>query len=193
MAEMQTKPAAEAPRLITLTEDQFDRLLAKAGGAGDDATFAKQLAEAHRQAIRPENSMAPGISVFNPLGERDHPNPQLTCKTYQNGIELEHESLTREELTLFNRLAPGDYLVTKSDLTRVPFLVREERDGNGRLQKRHVTFPCKELEDRMGLPGTVDMLREVLGEALSPADVAALREKNQRLEAQLAARGAAVA
>lgn len=190
MAGTDTKPA-ESPRLVTLTEEQFNRLLAQGGGAGKDDVFAKQLAEAHRQAIRPENPIAPGISVYNPLGERDHPNPPLLAKTYQNGIELEHESLSRDEITLINRLTPGDYKITKADLTQVKFLVRDEADGNGVVQKRHLAFPCKDLEDRLGLPGIVPMLREVLGETLTSADLERLQAQNAVLTAKLAAVSAA--
>ena len=187
--------------LVTVTMDQLQRLVSSAVSAalasrpqdgvqeGANERFAKMLAEANRQALRPENPQAPGISVYNPLGERDHPKPALAGKMTQNGIALEPESLDREEIELLNKLRHGDYTVTKTDGTRVPFLVRDEKDDAGRLQKRHIGYRAKEKDDLIGLPGLKGMLREVLGVAPTSAEEVRLKEQVASLQARLASVG----
>lgn len=156
-----------------------------AGMSAED--FAKINAEANRQVLRPENPQAPDVSCYNPLGERDHPRAAFIChKVYQNGIELEREHLDREEIELINALKPGQFKVTKTDGTQTEFLVKDERDANGKLAARHMTFRAKERHDLIGLPGLKAMLREVLGLAPTSAEEVALRERVAVLEARLA-------
>ena len=130
-----------------------------------------------------ENEFPPEISFLNPLGERDHPRPELKCRIVWAGYEEKKESLTREEIELLNQIEPGDYRVTKSDGVTIPFTVKAKQGNNGKLEMLRFSFPCKNVEDRMGIRSKVDWLREVLGEK-GPSSAALLAEIAQ-LRAQI--------
>lgn len=176
------------PETVTLTVEELKELVARnsTAPAFDVEAFARLTAEANRQALRPENTVAPGISAYNLLGERDHPKPPLVCKMYHNGIELEPEHLTLEEVDLLNRLKGGRFFVTKTDGTKLQVIVNDERDEGGRLNKRHIIYKAKELTDLMGLTSMVSMCREMLGESPDDPEKEALRARVQNLEAKLA-------
>lgn len=84
---------------------------------------ADRVANATRIASRPENQVAPNISVYNPRGEKDFPKPPLKCRMLLPW-DAEPESLTREEVELLNLLRPGEYIVRRNDSTKVKITVR---------------------------------------------------------------------
>lgn len=77
----------------------------------------------------PSNMHAPGISAFNPRGELKYPRPKLKCRVFLPW-EAEVESLTREEIELINLLEPGEYVIKRSDESRVGITVAGSRNVN---------------------------------------------------------------
>ena len=175
-------PATLAEALIAIA-DALKTL--KAG----DNTSATHLAgiEAlllQQERTRPHENLfnPPLISHFNPLGERDHPRPDLKCKMFWVGYEATKDGLTREEIDLFNRMQPGEFRVTKADGSTIPFSVGSRYADSGALEHMTFHFPCKNDTDRHNHASKTSYLREVL-EGASPsvsgllAEVAALKAR----------------
>lgn len=145
----------------------------------------------HENARPKENRQHPGISSLNPLGERDHPRPELKCKMYWVGFKVTKDSSSREEIELLNRLEPGNYRVTKANGRTIPFTVEARKGLNDKLERMMIHFPCKSTEDRGDHMPMTSYLREALGEGLPNADI--LMKQVLALQAELAARKAAAA
>lgn len=156
--EKQTKQT-EAPQLMTLTMEQFERLL---GNRGDSDEFLKKQAqyqaEANKKALRPENEQHPGISVYRPNGRK---NLELKCKTFWVGYPLDVDTLTEDEVRLINEIdRVGEYTFTKSDGSASKISVTGERDANGNWTRMLFHFPCQG-DDRYSLPSMKSILTEV--------------------------------
>lgn len=123
-----------------------------------------------REAARPHENVfnPPMVSHYNPLGERDHPRPDLHCKMFWVGYELTKDQLTLAEIELLNRIQPGDYRVTKSDGKTIPFKVGQKVSDSGQIEHLTFHFPCKSSEDRQNHASMVSYLREALGETVDP-------------------------
>ena len=166
---MRAKEPDEAPlatQLITLTAEQFAQLL---GTRTDSDDFLKKQAqfqaEATKKALRPENEAHPGISVYNPLGERDHPNPDLKCKVFWCGYPELKENLTREEVIAFNAIdEPGEYLFHRTDGSVEKATVEIERDARGAATRLLIGFPCQG-QNKHNLPSKLALLAELHGQA----------------------------
>jgi hypothetical protein len=149
----------------TFTGDQFERLVDAIRGNQSDRveTEAEIHARAMKRQLRPENETHPDKSVYNPLGERDHPKPPLKCAMYHGPYVYEPQTLTRMEVELLNQLEPGSYDVTKGDGTVVPFTVVPSFKLDGRTVERlTVNFPCADDDQKQNYPPLVQMLREVV-------------------------------
>ena len=157
-----TKEADGPTQFITLTAEQFAQLV---GTKQDSDEFLKKQAqyqaEATKRAMRPENETHPGVSVYNPLGERDHPKPPLKCKMFWCGVDEQIEVLTREEVELMNQLMPGSYPFHRTDGSVDKLTVTAESDAYGVWTRMFVDFPATG-DARANLPSRVAMLREVL-------------------------------
>lgn len=135
-------------------------------------------AKSTRKALKPENDTAPDVSAFNPRGERDHPRPRLRRKTYWAGAELHHDELTLDEIELFNQV---EHTVEARHGSWRAELKRTGSDGTSEL---HVTFPCRNTDDRMDLPSMALMMRELLG-GTKAVDPISLAEQVAELQQQL--------
>jgi len=156
--------------------------MAKGGGITkeDLAEVMASNAEGMRKALKPENARHPDQSAFNPEGERDHPRPKLTRKTFWAGTELHEDELTREEIDLFNAF---EHSHTARNGSWTAELKTTGKSGETQL---HVLFPCASTDDRMDLPNGMNiMLRELLGGAQA-VDPATLSQRVADLERQLA-------
>jgi hypothetical protein len=156
------------------------KLQPQTGGITKDdlADVLKDNAEGMRRALKPENARHPDISALNPLGERDHPRPALTRKTYWVGIPLDEDELDGEEITLLNK-----FTHTKEAHNG---LWKAEIRRNGSAEELWITFPSHSIDDRMDLPRSMKlMLAEIHGgkEAVDPMTLAA---RVAELEARLA-------
>jgi hypothetical protein len=143
-----------------------------------------KLLEDREQARPHENLFSPPmISHFNPLGDRDHPKPDLKTDIRWVGYRMTKETLRRDEIELVNKLEPGEFRVTKSDGRTIPFTVTAKKDDNGKLERMNIHFPCKSNEDRSNHLSMESYLREVLGES---ASTESLRAQIEQLKIQLA-------
>jgi hypothetical protein len=166
---------------ITLTKEQFDSLLASRNTAGEGLT-AEALAKAFATANRTENPQAPMKSVYNPKGETAHPRPRLRAKTRQNGVDLQEDTLTWEEIAAMNVLPPGVFRVTKGTGTTIPFTVTLTRGADeDSIEAVDFHFPCKD-EHRYDHRPLLEYLFEVLESAGLDADVARLKALKREMD-----------
>ena len=136
-----------ADATVTLTKEQFDALLAARAPvqAQESGLTAEALAQAFKTANTRENAQAPMVSTYNPKGETKFPRPPLRCKTYQNGVVLDHDTLTWEEIEALNALPPGEFKVSKANGVRIPFTVKHTKALDGEtLEKVELGYPCKD-------------------------------------------------
>lgn len=149
----------------TFSGDQFDRLIdAIRGNQTDRVNVEADIhARALKKQLHPENETCPGISVFNPLGERDHPRPPLQCEMFLGPYPLEAQTLLTKEIEYLNKLVPGNFNVTKSDGTMVPFNVAPKYRLDGRsIERLTIAFPCADDDQKQNYPPFTQMLREVV-------------------------------
>lgn len=104
----------------------------------------------------------PKISVFNPLGDRDHPRPELLGDIYWAGYLLRGDELTKHEIDLLNQVQPGDFEIMSRDGGMLPFKVRDLDPGSKDVRKLLILFPCMTADQRMSLPNMVEMLAQVV-------------------------------
>src|SRR5262252_5112713 len=162
--EPEPVPPDPTPQLVMSHQQMIEMISAAVGAAVSSAAKAQAdpLADAMKRALKPENAFSPQFSVFNPAGERDHPRPQLRCPyTLFDGIPIDGTTETVEELTLMNGLEAGEYFVTKSDNTQIPFRVTEHRNDLGVLKRVDISFPYRDESDRQGLMPMAFWLKEV--------------------------------
>lgn len=185
MAEKHEKKAAVMDEPVSGSDlmTMFQALIAKVGTPAPSGVPVEQFAEllqTVKKTMKPENETHPGISAFSyPEGDVARPKPTLTRRTFVVGARMSEESLTPTEIELFNA-------ITQSC---------EAREGrwkarvvkNGTADELHITFPHKEISDRMDLPkpGLVCILRELIG-GKAAADPEALFARVAELEAKLA-------
>lgn len=199
--ERESKGEAVQP-VVAMTPEQIAELL-KAIKSDDDDLLKKKAdydAQAMKRVLKPENETHPGISVYNPLGERDHPKPKLACAAYWVGYDLREDNLTPEEITLLNALveqtitdgfphvddqgkACAKYDCQRTDGSPLMVTVYAVRDG-ARLNKIDVQFPCRG-EQKFNLPSMSALLRQMLN-VMEPKQAEALAEI-ARLRKELAA------
>ena len=167
---------------ITLTKEQFDTLLA-ARVAPEGGLTAEALAQAFKTANTRENPQAPMVSVFNPRGETLHPRPRLRAKTLQNGVELQEDTLTWEEIEALNVLPNGEFHVTKGTGSKIKFSVKFTRGlDEDSLERVDIHFPCKD-EQRYDHRPLLEYCFEVLESAGLDADVTRLKALVKELNA----------
>jgi len=146
-----------------------------------------------------ENRVAPGVSAFNPDGERDNPRPHLKCKhVWQCGFPVIQKASTKEELELINLLIDEvnrcrrehiplkEYMVSKADGRQAR--VTLEADYNATtdmVENLHINYPVRDQDMRSGLYSFTLMLQEMLGLAMPDVDTNALLARNRALESEL--------
>ena len=172
MAETQTI------QQIVLTPEQLQAIVAGTKLSKDEQlelikAQAEASAEANRRALRPENTQAPGVSVFSrPGGELADPKGAFKCKILWTGAEIDKDTVTAEEFDLLNQLRPGDYACTRPDGTKFPVSIAGVRNpATGQLESLDVFFATRG-QLRHGLPSMVVMCRELIAQAKSPVKVA---------------------
>lgn len=90
----------------------------------------------------------PRVSVFNPLGDKDHPRDQIVGEVFWLGHLLQRDELTQNEIALLNALEPGIYGPNGD------WIVRDLAPGLRDRAKRRllVIFPCTDEAARARLP-----------------------------------------
>jgi hypothetical protein len=120
------------------------------------ARIASEAAVAASQKVRDQwwdDTNFPDVSSFNPLGERDHPRPELDGEIYWVGTRLTKDELTREEILALNQLRPGYY-------HRGQWVVTDLAPGSG-SRKYLVMFPTMDAGMRADLPSLLAMVEEM--------------------------------
>lgn len=166
-------PEAVAAAGIAPTADQWAQMMAVlAGNKEADMEVAATIhARAMKKALRPENEIAPGISVYNPLGEVAHPRPKPTHKFLQGPYPIcspeDYATVTRTEIELCNSLRPGDFMVTKADGTDVKVTIKTEFESNGTKPYRTtIIMPMADDDQKSNWVPLAQMLTQITtGEA----------------------------
>lgn len=173
----------------------------------DKLTSNKQLdienaaiinAQAMKKALRPENELHPGISVYNPRGEQKYPRPKPTqiymLAKYPICDPGNYDTTTYSELELLNQLKPGIYPITKSDGLTVNVLVKTEYDGADRPYKTTLFADGKGIQDdeqRQNWQPLMQILTEMVTGEGPTQSYARYQARIDALEAKLAAVSAA--
>jgi hypothetical protein len=160
---------APAPQMIGLTLEQLQLLIASA--KGDSAPMAEALMALTKsvQKEMPENREAPGVSAYNPAGDRDHPRPALAARQFWfGGFKEEADQLSVEEITLINELRPGEYTVTRVDDRQEIVPVLHQKDAAGRLDRIVIAIKTGK-EHQAAWPSKLRILREIVSQQLVEA------------------------
>jgi hypothetical protein len=83
---------------------------------------AQIQADMQRRVTRPENAFPPMLSTYNPRGDKDFPRPPLKCPMLIPW-PVEADAHTREEIQLLNLLEPGEFMITRTDRSKVKLTV----------------------------------------------------------------------
>lgn len=149
---------ATSSERLTLTFDQLLTLVRegqKSQGLDAEmvARLASQTAVAAADHTRQwwDESKFPQKSHFNPLGEKDHPRPDLRREILWLGYPLQKSELTRDEIERLNKIEPGNYHLPNPNGTGVQqynfFIVREKSPGDPN-SPIVVFWPCTDPSDR---------------------------------------------
>ncbi len=161
--------AAVAAAGIAPTAEQWAQMMAVlAGNKEADMEVAATIhARAMKKALRPENEIAPGISVYNPRGEVAFPRPKPSHIFMQGPYPIcspaDYETSTATEIELCNQLAPGDYMVTKADGMDVKVSIKTEFESNGRKPYRTtIIMPMADDDQKANWVPLVQLLTQIL-------------------------------
>lgn len=163
----------------------------------DIETAATINAQAMKKALRPENEIAPGISIFNPAGDQAHPRPKPTqiymLAKYPICDPGNYETTTYTELELLSQLRGGLFNVTKADASTVQVMVRQDLDAAGKPYKTTLFADGKGLkddEDKNNWPPLIQILTEIVTGDGPAKSFLRYQTRIAELEAKLAAAAA---
>ena len=137
--------------------------------------------QVHRQQLKQtapkSNTQGPGISVFNPRGQKDFPMPRLKCEVLMPFSQKpEGHGLDREEVELLNLVEPGIYNVELNDDSTIKVCVIG-RKNRATDQLDLLTFsgpidpdtghptPLWTASNKQQFPPLRVLLRQIVGEA----------------------------
>lgn len=160
-----TEPASAEPTMKEL----FAMLLESR--KADQQLAAQSL----KQSKPPSNKRDPGVSVYNPQGEKDYPMEALAFDVLAPWPmhKGKYHPLTSEEVQLMNRVKPGEVVLALSDDTMVPCsIIATKNATTGKIERialmgardadtnGYVTLFSKERRHLM--PSMVKILRSIL-------------------------------
>lgn len=160
-----------------MSEDRLEMILAR---------VAQMSADAQERAANPSNKTHPAISVFsNPLGDREHPRPDLKCPMFWIGYPIEKDTTTAEEIQLLNLAEPGLFAFKRIDgRTTETLTITGERDPAGHVSRLLFTFPIAENRDTLP-PTMAAMLRQAFKvKTAEEQELDALRAEVTKLRAE---------
>jgi hypothetical protein len=108
-----------------------------------------------KKALKPENDAHPGISVFSyPEGDVAKARPALPYELVWNGYPMHQfpESLHWYELELFCKLQPGEYHISRTDMSTQKVSLVGTKDANGKLTKLEWNAQMSREEARLAAP-----------------------------------------
>lgn len=135
MEALLSKLEGQAPQDSTGQLASAMAMIAEAMNGFRQATLdgADKVADVHRRGTSQENKFFPGISAFNPRGDKDFPRPALKCTMFLMSQPADQESLTREEIELLNLIEPGEYTITLVDARKILLQVTGEKRLNSEV------------------------------------------------------------
>ena len=141
-----------------------------------ESTAASAATNMHRTLVK-ENPNYSEVSPFTyPEGQAVRPAPRLKRKTYFCYAQQKEETLTPTEIDAFNAITRS---CSAQDGRWTATVVKD-----GTEEKLHVFVPNKNLDDRMGLPSLLLILRE-LKDGKEAVDTDRMAERVAELEAQV--------
>lgn len=144
----------------------------KSNDPNEMATLAAQAAASAAKTLQDQwwdEKTYPEISSLNPLGEKDHPRPEIVGEVFWAGARLRKGDLTREEIDLVNLLQPGDYWFTGNDDARLLLQIINLEPAGSNQRRLQVKLPgLTDPNTRSNYPSMRRILSEVVG-AMSPA------------------------
>jgi hypothetical protein len=148
-----------------------EAVVASRGTTTEDvaAVAAKAATEAARSLQDQwwDEKTYPEKSVFNPLGEKDHPRPPVNGEVFWAGAMLRREQLTREEIDLINKVTPGDYWVNGNDDTPLLIRVINMEPSGSTVRRLNIVLPgLHDPDSRNRLPSMRRILTDVVGAAV---------------------------
>lgn len=153
-----------------LTRDEFllalqmQNEIMRTNKEADIEVAATVNARAMKKALRPENEIAPDISAYNPTGGvRVKPTHIFMLGPFPLASPADFNTSTVTEVTLLNRLQPGDYMVTKADGTNVKAAVKTEYESNGtKPYKTVIHLPLMDQEAMQNWVPLTQLLSEIV-------------------------------
>lgn len=166
VVEPEAAPEVAPDQSVTLTFAQLKELLGEKQSnsltpdvlAEIMGKTAEMSAEAMRRSLKPENTHAPGISVFSyPEGDRDKPKPTLPFELYWIGsypVHKDESAHTWYELEAFATLKPGTFTCSKVDgAGTVRVEIKGEYGPEGEIAKLTVSVPL-DRDSRTNIPSS---------------------------------------
>jgi hypothetical protein len=183
----------ERGMVMTVMEKILDRLDADPHNAAALQMFERVL-EMHGEVLKQtapmkENKRHPDVSAYNPLGERDHPRPQLRRPVYFLGAQFEQQTLTLQEIETLNQIETS---MESADGLSKATILRTQAGG----EILYISVPFKDFDDLRGLK-LMGVLRDILGGTQPQTNdtmadrINALLQANEQMAQRLAALEAA--
>lgn len=200
------KRAGRPPRVKTVaappvmqglapTMEQWSQIIEGLRGSKiiDEEIAATIHARAMKKALRPENETHPAVSVYNPLGERDHPREKPThiylIGPYPICDPGNYDTTTATEIALLNQVQPGLYPVTKSDGSEITITVKAERDAGNKPYRTTLFADGKGImddEQKNNWGSLLQILTEIVFKETPAASYARYQREIDDLKAKLA-------
>ena len=130
-----------------------------------------------------ENKLAPGVSTFNVLGDRDHPRPGLKCdiflgtqdaksKQVHRTYEFVAADLTAQEQIALNTLVPAQVVVERLDGAPMKVqVIPELHPVDESLTRLTIVVPgdvmAKGSQVKNMLPGPLNLVNQITGRDFS--------------------------
>jgi len=164
------------------TADEITELAENAKASSGNGGLTKddmaELMDIQRKASDPNNRRHPGVSVFNPAGDLAHPKTvadgtALDRETYFCGARQNDEMLTPAEIAAFNKIQGWKAIESKGWWAKVS------------EKRREVYVPCKEVDQRMDLPRSLELILLELADGSAAVDPAKLTQHIQDQETRI--------
>lgn len=174
-----------APSHLTMSVSDIQAIVktaveaAQSGNAAIADIVTQGIAQARKPIPEGTDQSNPRISVFNPLGDRDHPRPLLKCEMFlgtqdgegkpiQRTYPFNQDDLTVHEILALNILEPGQHEIALYDGMTVSLKIVPEYDQATKALRRLVlvvpsTVTGKGSALKNMLPGPTQIVGQITG------------------------------
>lgn len=127
-----------------------------------------------KQTAKKSNTAGPGISAFNPRGEKDFAMPELQCEFNMPFLQKPGmHGMDREEVELINQLVPGEYAVELNDASSISVnVIGRKNHATGKIESMtfsgpidpdtHHPTPLYTAQNKQQFPSLRNMLRQMV-------------------------------